>query len=329
MKLRMLAVAATAGLVLASSAWAEGTVQQKTQVHMGGGIGALVNVFGGKATHEGIDSTIALKGNRKSTRHGDAGDIVDLSEEKVYHVDYARQTYSVVTFDELRKQYEESKARAAREAKNDKSDKNAKNDGPEYDVDFDVKSTGHKETINGFNTHQEIVTITVHEKGKKLEQSGGFVLTADMAMGARVAAMQEISDFDRRFFTKVYGGVAMADMQQMAALMATTPAFGKAMKAFADKRASFDGTPIRTALTFETVVGSEGQKGQTASNDEGSAASAMIGGLMNRMKKRKQESSANEAPGRSTLFDSTTELVSATNSASGDSVMLPATFKKR
>ena len=45
----------------------------------------------------------------------------------------------------------------------------------EVEVDFDVKDTGEKKTINGFDTHQAVMTITVREKGKTLEQSGGLV----------------------------------------------------------------------------------------------------------------------------------------------------------
>jgi hypothetical protein len=335
MKKRMLSVVAV-GVLAATSAWAEGTVQQKTQVHIGGAIGAIANVFGGKATHEGIESTVALKGNRKATRHGGSGEIIDLAEEKVYRVDYDRQTYSVVTFDEIRKQFEEQKARAERER--DKN-ANAKNDGPEWDVDFDVKSTGKKETINNYATHQEVVTITVHEKGKKIEQSGGFVLTADMAMGPKVPAMQDIAEFDRKYVTKVYGSLLGGDAQQMSMMLAQYPAFGKAMKAFADKRSSFEGTPIRTILTFETVAGPATQE-QTASRDDSSdsssAAGAIVGGLMNKLKKRREQqqsasssSTSSQGPARSSLFDSTVELLSASNSAAADAVMIPASFKKR
>src|SRR5438552_1157689 len=68
---------------------------------------------------------------------------------------------------------------------------NEKNEGPEMEVEFAIKSTGNKETINGWNTHEEVATVTVHENGKKLEESGGFVLTSDMWIGPRVPAMRE------------------------------------------------------------------------------------------------------------------------------------------
>lgn len=317
-------------LFAASAALAEGTVQQKTKFHMGGGLGAVVNVFGGKATREGVESTIAIKGNRKSTRHGSTGEIVDLSEEKIYRVDYDRKTYTVTTFDDLRKQFEDARKSAERDAKD--ADKNAKNDGPEYVVEFDVKSTGNKETINGFATRQEIATITVHEKGKKIEQSGGVVLTADMAIGPKIDAMNEIADFDRRFFMKVYGNsFSGADMQQMAALLSRTPALARAMKEFAAKSASFKGTPIRTMLNFESVAGTEQSQQQAeASSADASAATAIVGGFLNKMKNKRAEKNGTTATaGRSSLFDSTTEILSVRDGADNDAVTIPAGFKKR
>ena len=52
------------------------------------------------------------------------------------------------------------------------------------EIDFDVKNTGEKKTINGFDTHEVVMTITVREKGKTLEQSGGMVVTVGHVAGA-------------------------------------------------------------------------------------------------------------------------------------------------
>jgi hypothetical protein len=317
----------------ATIAFADGTVQQKTQVKLGGAVGAIANVFGGRATHEGIESSVAIKGNRKATRTGGRGEVIDLGEEKVYRVDYDGKTYKVVTFDELRKQFEEQRARAAQNEEKTSKDK-SKNEGPEYEVDFDVKETGKKETINGFDTHQTIATVTVREKGKTLEQAGGFVLTSDMWMGPKIPAMAEIASFDRKYFTKVYGSsISSAEMTSAAALLATTPAFAKAMKVFAEKRTAFEGTPIRTNLTFETVAGPAGQTETASSSDSSptSAASAIVGGLMNRMKKRQAEKNAEAAktsgPERSALFTSTSEILGASSSTPAEMVSL-AGFRK-
>lgn len=313
----------TAVLALSTTvAFAEGTVSQKTRVQFGGVLGGVVNVFGGKAAREGVTGNTSVKGNRMLNGNDRAAELVDLSEEKIYRLDYGRKSYTVVTFDELRKQYEEAKKEAEEEAK--KTKKSEKNEGPEYEIDFDVDETGEKQAINGFDTKQVIVKITVREKGKKLEQSGGAVLTADMWMGPKIPAMREITAFNQKYFKQLYGD-ATAEMQQMAVLMATTPTFAKAMKEFSKKRGSLDGDAVRTTLTFESVAA----PGQQAEADEADNSPAgMVGGLLRgAMKKRQEKKGEAAAPGRSKLFESTTELLSASNDA-GD-VGIPAGFKQK
>lgn len=313
-------VASTLALTLSASvALAEGNVQQKTRVQFGGVVGGIVNVFGGKAAREGVTSNVSVKGNRMLSASDRSGELVDLGEEKLYRLDFGRKTYTVVTFDEMRKQLEDAKKEAAEEAEEAKSEKK-KNEGPEYEVDFDIRETGKKEAINGFDTKQVIVTATVREKGKKLEQSGGAVLTADMWMGPKVPALREIAAFQQKYFKQVYGD-SLAEMQQMAVLMATTPTFAKAMKEFGKKRSSFEGDAIRTTLTFESVAA----PGQQAEEEE---SAGLVGGLLRGAMKKRQERNGNApAPGRSRLFESTTEVLAASNDA-GD-VGLPAGFKQR
>ena len=319
-------LALIAALTFSLSAFADANVREKTQVHFGGLIGGVMNVFGGKATREGIESNTIVKGDRMARINGSNSQIVDLGEEKIYQLDYDRHTYTVMTFAEMRKQLEEAQERARREQSKEPSSK--KDDAPEYEVDFDMKNTGNKQAINGYDTHEVIATVTVRQKGKTLEQGGGAVLTSDMWMGPRVPAMREIADFDRRYFQQLYGGTSLGgDMQKMAMLMATSPAFAKAMKTFSEKRSSFEGTPIRTTLTVDTVANPNAEANDQQS--ESSSPGAVIGGLMGRLRKRQAERNQSEGANRNRLFESTTELMNATTSASSADVAIPAGFKSR
>jgi len=290
-------------------------------MHFGGTIGSVINVFGRGATHEGVVTDVTIHKNRKITRSGDTGELVDLDEQKVYYIDYGRKTYRVVTFAELRKQYEESREKAKRQAGS--ADKGEQSKGPEYEVEFSMKSTGNKETINGWNTHEEIATVTVHEKGKTLEDAGGFVLTGDMWIGPRLAAMREMLDFDLRFMQKAYGDSFSSDMRQAAAMMAATPAFAKAMKAFNEKQGNLEGTAIRTKMTFDTVIGKNASTEQQPQQNPAAA----IGGLLGRLKKNRQSDQSGAQ--RSTMLDSNHELLKASTTASAADVALPAGFKDR
>ena len=121
---------------------------QKVKFQLGGAIGKLVNMFGGKGAREGVTSVVAVKGNRKATMSDTTGQIIDLSEEKIYDLDMKKKTYKVTTFAELRKQMEDAKREAEKSARGTRApsepSKPAQKDPneKEVEVDFDVKNTG-------------------------------------------------------------------------------------------------------------------------------------------------------------------------------------------
>jgi hypothetical protein len=310
----------------AASALADSTIEQKTQVHIGGAFGGMINSLGGKATHEGLTTTTAIKGNRKLNRTGDRGELIDLDAEKVYNLDFANKTYTVTTFDELRRRFEESQARS--EKHSERAKKEDQPQGPEWEIDFDMRSGKKKETINGWDTHEEIATVTVHEKGKKLEESGGYVLTSDMWMGPRLEAMRELGEFERRYMQKVYGSALDVMIFRMAPAMATQPAFTKAMKTMSEHRGKFEGSAIRTTTTFEMIPGPA--TADQASNDSApsSPAGAIFGGLMRKAKER-QAAKDGQSADHPSLMDSLTEVLRATGTASSSDVAIPEGFRQK
>ena len=168
-----------------------------------GMLGRMFNMFGGKRAREGATSIVAVKGDRKATLNDSTGQIIDLAEEKVYDLDLKKKTYKVTTFAELRRQMEEAQEEGEEDARRSSQRGEGKAARPpspteQVEVDFDVKDTGEKKTINGFDTHQTVMTITVREKGKTLEQSGGMVMTTDMWLTPKIPAMKEIAAFDMK-----------------------------------------------------------------------------------------------------------------------------------
>ena len=155
---------------------------QRIKFQLGGMLGKMVNMFS-KGAREGVTTTVAVKGSRKVTLNGDtSGQIIDLAEEKIYDLDLKKKQYKVTTFAELRRQMEEAKREAEKNAREAERSERSEPSRPaekdpnqkEYEVDFDIKNTGEKRTINGFNTTKGVMTITVREKGKKIQESGGF-----------------------------------------------------------------------------------------------------------------------------------------------------------
>ena len=173
--------------LFAAPALADVKTRDKGQVKFEGMLGTMMRMFGGKSLSEGIVSTNAVKGNRKATLNDLTGRIVDLGEEKVYDLDMKKKTYTVVTFEQLRQKLREAQERAAKEAKDapKEAGEPAQPSGndKQYEFDFDVKETGQTRSIAGYDARQVIMTVTVREKGKTLEESGGVVLTTDSWLG--------------------------------------------------------------------------------------------------------------------------------------------------
>jgi hypothetical protein len=334
-KILTLIVAALVGATVAVRA--DVRADEKTKVEFGGALGRIVNIFGGKAAREGVASTVAVKGDRKATSNDATGQIVDLSEEKIYDLDMKKKTVKVTTFAELRRRMEEAQKKAEEDAKKEEPSQPApssakRGDEKQMEVDFDVKTTGQKKTINGFDTHEAVMTIAVREKGKTLEQSGGLVLTDDMWLAPKIAAMKDITDFDRRYYEKLYGPMfAGASPEQMAAVVAMYPMLKPAMARMAAEGSKLDGTPILTTLTFDAVKSAEQMAEEQKARDSedkasvGGGVSGVIGGFARRAVKKKVEG---DVKARATVFTGTNEVLKVVTDVTAADVAVPPGFKE-
>jgi hypothetical protein len=186
--------------------------------------------------------------------------------------------------------------------------------------------------MSGYDTREVLMTITVREKGKTLQESGGMVLTSSSWLAPEIAALKEQMDFDTRYARKVYGDlVSVEAMQQMAAAMAVYPGMQAAMERMSKERVNLSGTPLLTTMTFQTVANP--QQAQQA-EDEGSASGAgsvggLMGGLARKMMKKKQEQpQAGATPGRTTIMTSTTQVLKISTDVAAADVALPPGFKE-
>jgi hypothetical protein len=328
------------GLASAASLRADVRSDQKTKFQLAGALGKVVSIFGGKAAREGVTSTQALKGNRKITYNDATGQIVDLSEEKVYDLDMKKKTYKVTTFAELRRKMEEEQKKAEDEAKKQQASEPASGEPArdpnqkDLEVDFDIKNTGQSKTINGFNTNEEVVTVTVREKGKTLEEGGGMVMTSDMWLTPVIPAMKELSDFDMKYYQQLYGPMLVgASPQDMAMAMAMYPMVKQAMGKMTAEGGRISGTPIMTTMTFDSVKSAEEMaQEQSAKNDQSSSSSSTSGsGLAGRLAGRLAGAAAkkNDAPqARATFITATSEVLKVTTDVSAADVAVPAGFKE-
>jgi hypothetical protein len=323
----------TALVVFASyGVFADVRTEQKTHVQFAGMFGRMVNLFGGKAAREGITSTVIVKGNRKVTMGENTSQIIDLDEEKIYDVDLRKKQYKVTTFAEIRKQMEDARKQAeqdAREAQRESGrDEPAKPDEPqkEVEVDFDVKNTGQTKAVNGFNTSQTVVTVTVREKGKTLEAGGGLVVTTDMWMAPEQKALREVAAFDLRYAQKLYGGMfGSVSASQMAMMTAMYPMLRPAIEKMQAEGNKVEGTAIQTTITFDAVQSEEQMK--AAQKEEAPSGGRGVGGMLGGLAKRVRKQDETPKP-RTTFMTSTTEVLKLSSDVAAGDVALPAGFKE-
>jgi hypothetical protein len=335
-RIHTIALLLLTGLMLSSySIRADVRADEKTRVELAGMLGRMMNMFGGKAAREGVTSSVAVKGDRKATLNDTTGQIVDLAEEKIYDLDLKKKTYKVTTFAELRQQMEEARKKAEEEARKAPEAETPAPAGrdpnhKEVEVDFDVKDTGEKKPINGFDTHQVIMTVTVREKGKTLEQGGGLVLTSDMWLAPKIAAMQEVAAFDLKYAQKLYGPMLTGiSASQMAMVMASYPMIKDAMAKMRTEGGKLDGTAIQTTVTTDAVKSAEqlAQESKSAgeSKPSGGGLSGRLGGMIARKIGPKSDDTAKP---RTTFMTMNTEVLKVATSVAAEDVALPAGFKE-
>jgi hypothetical protein len=326
----------------AAPAHAEVKKEERNQVSFAGALGKIFNLFGGKSAREGVVSTVAVSGDRKMTTTGEnTAQIVDLREEKIYDLDVRRKTYKVTTFEEIRKQMREAEARAREAARESSPSEPAKKDpnAKEMEVDFDVKNTGQTKAINGFDTRQVIATITVREKGKKIEESGGIVMTVDTWLSKSAPSLKEVADFERRYWEKLAGPMTAMDAQQMATVATMFPGVKEAFARFSKE--DLGGTAIQSTTTMISVKSAEQMKqqasgGSSASSDEKAnplSVGGALGGFMRRRQQQNQEKEAaanpNADPARSTFMTINNEVLKIATNVTAADVAMPAGFKER
>ena len=86
-----------AAAIFAPAIHADVKTKEKTQVKFAGMLGRIVGMAGGGAAKDGLTNSVAVKGNRMATFNDQNGQIVDLSEEKIYNIDFKKKEYRVYT----------------------------------------------------------------------------------------------------------------------------------------------------------------------------------------------------------------------------------------
>ena len=327
-----LGIALPVAALLCSPLSADVQTREKTLVKFEGMFGRVFGLFGGKAAKEGIVSTSAVKGDRKSSMSDNSGQIIDLAEEKIYDVDLKKKEYKVTTFEAMRQRIKEAREQAEKDAKEQagkeqeqqqEQQKEKQEPVKEWELDFDAKETGQKKQIAGYDARQVIMTVTLREKGKPIDESGGVIMTSDTWFGPNIPALKELIAFDMRYYKKLYGEEStVLAAEQMAMVMAMYPMLKQASDRLKQEGNKLDGTSLASITTFEAVK-SKAQLGQQQSSQENSGGGG-IGGMLARRIKKPEDPKA-----RVTIFTAHHEFQEVGTSVDAASLAIPAGFKEK
>jgi len=316
----------------AGAAQAEVKTRNKSQVKFEGMLGRMMGMFGGKAVKEGVVATSAVKGDCMVTLNDTTGRIVDLAEEKVYELDLKKKSYTVMTFAELRQQLKEAQEKAQRDAekaakeeagKEKEKAKEPDQKAPEMDVEFDVKETGERKAIAGYDAREVVMTITVHEKGRTIEDRGGLIVASDMWLGPEIPAMRELAEFQLRYWKAIAPEAPGMSPEQLATVVAMYPLVKQAMDRLNREQVNMKGTPLLTVTTFDAVKSAD----QMAKDSQSSSGGGLSGGMSGMLARKMMKKDKDEKP-RVTIFTINAETLEIATSVSAADLEIPAGFKQ-
>jgi hypothetical protein len=332
--------------IYAAPLLADFTYEQTSQI-TGGAMLQMVRVAGAfsKNTRKMTEptlTTVSIKGNRMVHRTMDEATVIDLDQKTITSIHFAKKAYSVVTFEQMKQQMAEM------------ADKmKSRGDGqqaPSFDVK--VNDTGQTKNVNGNNTHEMVMTITMAGKDEKSGAQGALNVVSNMWIAPNVAGYQEARDFQRRM-AEAIGWVPGENP------MISRPDMVKAMSEVYKEGSKLDGMPMITIMKMGgTVQGTDATSGETPAADDakrnenskqeasapptsmGDALAGALGGrfgLGRRKKQQKSEEAANDSPAQSTdskqsgasLIEMTSNVTNYNSGAVNVSAFeVPADFKK-
>ena len=314
----VLASGLIAAAIFAPAVHADVKTKEKSQLKIEGFLGRFVN-----GPKEGVTNSVAVKGNRMATFSDQNGQIIDLSEQKIYQVDLKKKEYKVMTFAEMKAMMDKAKADMEKAMKDMPPEmRDTQQPASNLEVTFDVKPGAENKTIAGHQARHMILTVTAKEKGKSIDESGGMVITNEVWLGPRIAALNEVAQFNMKFATAVFGDSIYSMSQQgVASLSAMYPGLTSAMKAVGEQLQKLDGTPLMTIQRTETVKSAAAMSQTQAQPSGGGGLGGMLG--------RKIMGNKGKPEQRSLLYTSTTETVSIDTTAADADVAIPAGFKEK
>lgn len=240
-------------------------------------------------------------------------EITRLDQDQVIKLNDKKKQYEIRSLAEMRADL----AKQQQDAEKSATDAQEKDDMRYYAVVDEARRTGEHKAINGFNTEQVSIKLTVMGENTKTKQTSPFMhVIADLWV-----------DPSQREAAHVSMAFAVAQQQALGLepTMATNP-YAKWLKDVNVEMAKLEGYPIRSTMTFEAEVDSATAAANKENKPSGGNPMGALGGLLG----KKKEAPPAGGSGRPVLFTSTTEVLSiSTTPPAASEFEIPAGYVKK
>lgn len=220
----------------------------KTELHVLGFLGGL---FDGETKED-----VAIKGSKMRTDAKDHSTIIDLDGERIINIDHKKKEFSILTFDEMADMMNSF----GEQMKGAESSEGGDGKEADYDVDFDidVKDTGKKKKIDGYETKQKVLILetrfTPKDASADTLPSGAMYAVTDMWLADDVPEMEPARSFQKRAAEVMQSNIKSMDMATVLnQIMDSYPQAGAAMDRTKDEMAKVNGFPLVTTMHLVTV----------------------------------------------------------------------------
>lgn len=238
---------------------ADYSYQETTQI-TGGSILSMLKMagtFSSQARKAGdpVVSNIYLKGSRLANVSADSIEIIDLDKETVTHVDVAKKTYTVITFQQMKDQV--AKARQQLESQPTPAAPQptapANPDNVKMSFDVKVRETGATKQVSGLDAKEAIMTMTMNATDQTTQQTGAMAVTNDMWLVPEVPGYGQIGEFYKLMAAKM-GNMTAGIGMDLSKLVAQNPGATQTLSDMGKEMQKIKGVPIMQVMRMGTTI---------------------------------------------------------------------------
>ncbi len=240
-------------LLLPTAALADFQYQETTQITGGALIGMMkfASHFSKQAKDVGapVVSSVYVQGNRMARFDPQTIQIIDLDAETITSVDLQKHTYTRMTFEQMRQQFEQAVQQAkAQQAKQQTTAPQPQQQPENVQLSFkvNVRNTGSTKQVSGVDANESILTMEMIGTDTTNGQKGAFAITNDMWMAPEIPGYDELRDFQKKLAVKM--GEAFSGSGLSATLTAMQPAAAEGMSDMVNEMSKLKGIPVEQIM---------------------------------------------------------------------------------